>query len=181
MAHVCPWWQAYLFDNRLRRLFQKSERIFGNYVRQGMVVMDVGCGMGFHSIALARMVGPGGMVVAVDVQQKMLDVLMRRAAKQGVSERIRTRRCDPDAICTGHTYDFINAFWMVHEVSNVDTFLKQARLLLKTGGHLFIAEPRLHVSAASFEKTVAGAQEMNLTLRARPCVRFSRAAVFIKD
>ena len=54
--HVCPWWGGYFIDNRLRRLLHNPERLLSPYVQQGMTVMDIGCGMGFFSIAMAAMV-----------------------------------------------------------------------------------------------------------------------------
>ena len=57
MPHVCPWWGGYFIDNPLRRLLHNPEKIIGPYVRPGMTVMDVGCGMGFCSIAMAKIVG----------------------------------------------------------------------------------------------------------------------------
>ena len=81
--HVCPWWGGYFIDNRLRHLLHRPERILAPYVKAGMTVMDVGCGMGFFAIPAARLVGAEGRVIAVDLQQQMLDVLMRRAAKAG--------------------------------------------------------------------------------------------------
>ena len=52
-------------------------------------MLDVGCGMGLFSLAMAKLVGDQGQVIAVDLQQKMLDVLRRRAEKAGVADRIQ--------------------------------------------------------------------------------------------
>ena len=71
---ICPWWLAYTFDNALRRLFQRPEPMLAAYVQTGMTAMDVGCGMGYFSIGMAKMVGSSGKVIAVDVQQRMLKV-----------------------------------------------------------------------------------------------------------
>lgn len=97
-AHVCPWWGGYFIDNSLRRLLHNPEKIVGPYVQPDITIMDVGCGMGLFSIAMARMVGDKGNVIAVDLQQKMLDVLQGRAATTGVGGRIRTLRCEPDRL-----------------------------------------------------------------------------------
>ena len=43
---VCTWWIAYTFDNPLRRLIHKPQKVLGNFVKEGMTVMDLGCGMG---------------------------------------------------------------------------------------------------------------------------------------
>lgn len=84
VAHVYPWWGSYFLDNPLRRLIHAPEKIIGPYVRPGMTVMDVGCGMGLFSMPMARIVGNQGRVIAVDLQQEMFDVL-RRAEQAGVA------------------------------------------------------------------------------------------------
>ncbi|MEI8375312.1 MAG: hypothetical protein WCJ35_21030 [Planctomycetota bacterium] len=61
MPHVCPWWGGYFIDNPIRRLFHNPVKIVGPYVKPGMTVMDV-CGMGFCSIAMAKLVGDSGLV-----------------------------------------------------------------------------------------------------------------------
>jgi len=54
-----------------------------------MIVADIGCGMGYFSIALAALVGDAGTVITVDVQQEMLDRTRKRAERAGVARRIR--------------------------------------------------------------------------------------------
>jgi ubiquinone/menaquinone biosynthesis C-methylase UbiE len=51
-----------------------------------MTVLAPGPGMGFFTIPLARLVGPSGRVIAVDLQPKMIESLKRRASKAGVLE-----------------------------------------------------------------------------------------------
>ena len=81
---VCPWWMAYTFDNPLRRLFHNPAKIFDGLVEEAMTVIDVGCGMGYFSIGMAKLVGACGKVIAVDLQQKMLEIMLRRARRAGV-------------------------------------------------------------------------------------------------
>ena len=57
-----------------------------------------GCGMGLFTIALAKLVGEQGRVIAADLQPQMLDVVLRRARRAGVADRIRTHRCQRDSI-----------------------------------------------------------------------------------
>ncbi len=65
---VCPWWLGYLLVSPLRRLFQDPTEIVRPYAGEGMTVLDVGCGMGFFSLPMARLVGDRGRVVCVDLQ-----------------------------------------------------------------------------------------------------------------
>jgi tRNA G46 methylase TrmB len=101
-GHVCPWWLAWTFDNPLRKWFQDPERIFGSLVREGMIVADIGCGMGYFSVAMGRMVGPAGRVLSVDLQEKMLQYLAKRAVRAGVQDRITTTLGEPDDIKIMH-------------------------------------------------------------------------------
>lgn len=181
MGHICPWRRAYLFDNPLRRLVHSPPKLFGPHVRAGMTVMDVGCGMGFNAIGLARLVGPDGCVIAVDVRQEMIDVLRKRAARAGVAARIRTHHCEPDQLGIDAAVGFVSAFWVVHEAPDARVFLGQVHSRMNAGAKLFVAEPRLHVSGADFQGMLAAAEDVGLRLCDEPRVRLSRAAVFLKE
>lgn len=176
-AHVCPWWGGYFIDNRLRRLLHNPEKIVGLYVKPGMTVMDVGCGMGMFSLAMARMVGDQGEVIAVDLQQQMLDVLWRRAEKAGVADRIQTHRCEPNRLGVEAEADFALAFMMVHEVPDQCRLLAEIHGCLKPDGKLLVAEPKIHVPDPAFRQTVALAEEVGLRVVEKPHVRWCRAAV----
>ncbi len=175
--HVCPWWLAYTFDNPLRRLFHDPAKMLGPYVTDGMAVLDVGCGMGFFSLGLARLVGDTGRVISADVQPEMLSTVKKRAEKAGLSERIHLQRSEPDKLGVETTVDFILAFWMVHEVPNADIFFRQLRSCLKPEGRMLIAEPRFHVSSKRFQEILVSAQQAGLVLRESPGVRLSRSVI----
>lgn len=83
--HVCPIWVGYLLASPLRRLFQNPLKLLGSYTREGMTVVDIGCAMGFLTLALPELVGQRGRVIAVDVQEKMIETLRRRVVKAGLS------------------------------------------------------------------------------------------------
>jgi ubiquinone/menaquinone biosynthesis C-methylase UbiE len=181
-SHICPWWLAYTFDNPLRKLLHKPEKVVGPYVKEGMTVLDIGCGMGYFSIAMARITGKGGRVLSVDLQQKMLDILRKRAEKTGMSDRIETRRCSPESIGIDEDVDFTLAFWMVHEVPDGQRFFKEVRAVLKPDSRLLIAEPIMHVTSLEFEKTIQTAEDEGLVIIERPRIVFSRTALFkIRD
>ena len=111
------------FDNPLRRLIHNPYRILGGLVHPGQTVVDLGCGMGYFSIPLARMVGPKGKVICIDVQQQMLDGLRRRATRAGVLSQVTLHRCEPTQLGLAEPADFVLAFWMLHEVPDQTAFL----------------------------------------------------------
>ena len=85
----------------------------------------------YFSIAMAKMVGEFGKVIAVDVQEEMLQILRKKAAQQGLESRIVTHKSDPDRIGISEKVDFALAFYMVHEVPNAEAFLMEIVSLLK--------------------------------------------------
>ncbi len=180
-CRVCTWWKAYTFDNCLRRLLYKPEKAFTPYVKPGMTVADLGCGMGFNSIGLAKTVGDEGQVIAVDLQPQMLTVLKKRAKRAGVAQRIQTRQCEPDSIGVSETIDFALAFWVVHEVPDTRAFLQQVHSCLADDGRFLVAEPSFHVSPATFETMLNIAADVGLKLGDQPRIRGSRTGVFVKD
>lgn len=180
-GHVCPWWGGYFIDNRFRRLLHKPEKILAPYLHWGMTAMDFGCGMGIFTIPLAKMVGDGGCVIAVDLQQRMLDVLAKRAERAGVADRIHPHRCESDTIGIDESVDFALAFWSAHEAPDLRRLLEELHGCLVSGGRLLVAEPRGHVSAKTFGQMVATAQEVGLVLDEEPRIRLSRAATFVRE
>ena len=165
MAHgVCPYWVGYFLVNPLRKYYQNPEKILASYVTEGMTVLDIGSAMGFFSLPLARMVGQNGKVICVDLQEKMLKRLEKRAIKQGLFDRIHLHHCRENSLELAkfqNKVDFALAFAVVHEVPDQPGFFAEIYQALKSGGQLLIAEPKGHVNSDAFAKTIAVAKQNN--------------------
>lgn len=180
-AHVCPWWGGYFIDNPLRRWVHNPDHILAPYVRPGMTALDFGCGMGMFAIAMARLVGPEGRVIAVDLQPQMLAVLGKRAAQAGVDARIHTHQAAPDAVGWTAPIDFALAFYSAHEVPDQARLLCELHDLLRPGGQLLVVEPVGHVTPTDFQAMVALAEHAGFQVRQRPAVRLSRAVILERN
>ena len=180
---VCPWWLGYFLVSPLRRLYQPPADILAPYVRPGMTVLEPGPGMGYFTLELARLVGPAGRVVALDLQPKMLAVLERRAAKAGLGSRVQTRVVQPGSLGVDDLagqVDFALAFAMVHEVPDQAGLFTQLAGALRPGATLLVAEPRGHVDEGAFASTLALAARQGLALRSRPTIRGSLTALLVR-
>ena len=181
--HVCPWWLGYLLACPLRRWLHDPGAIVGPFASEGMTVLEPGPGMGFFTLELARRVGANGRVIAIDVQPRMLQGLVRRADKAGLAARIDARQPKGDHLgiedYTGKV-DFALAFAMVHEVRNPEALLADIYNSLKPGGHLLLAEPTGHVPAEAFAATLDLARKLGFVLQSQPPIRHSQAAVFTR-
>ena len=181
--HVCPVWIGYLLASPLRKLFQNPEKILAPFVKKGMTVMDIGSAMGFFSIPMAKMVGSNGKVISVDLQEKMLTSLKKKATKAGLENRIETRLCQNDTLAIDdfeEKIDLVLAFAVVHEVPDTRAFFTEIYPVLKKGGTLLVAEPKGHVSDDDFKVTLGIANDVGFKLVDNPGIHKSRTAVLQK-
>lgn len=177
---VCPWWVAYFFDNPLRRMIHPADKILGPYVTEGMTALDFGCGFGHYALGMARLTGPSGQVVAVDVQQKMLDKTMARAAKAGVEGIIRPLHCASQGIGLSTQVDFVLASNAIHETPEPAAALVELFAALKPGGRFFLMEPRGHLKDEHFETEVNLAKTAGFTEIERPAIARQMCVLFQK-
>ena len=177
-TRVCPWWLAYTFDNPLRRFWHDPQRLFGPYVEPGAAVLDVGCGLGWASLGLARLVGPEGVVFAVDMQPRMLAALQRRARRAGLTDRIRPVLVSAETFELERTVDFALAFWVVHEVPDQERLFAAVLRHLEPDGRFLVVEPRGHVMEKDFKGSVERARGAGLELVAEPSIGRNLTALF---
>ncbi len=173
--HVCPSWFSWSLSNPFRSLLHDPKAILSPYVREGDSVLDIGCGPGYFSIPLAVLVGPAGSVVAVDIQERMLELVRRRAARAGVASRLRTHLATSGRLGLPGVFDFALAFWMAHEVRDHEGFFGEIAGALKPGGRLLLVEPVVHVREAVFRDIVEAAKRSGFVAGAAPRIRWSRA------
>jgi ubiquinone/menaquinone biosynthesis C-methylase UbiE len=177
---TCPWWLLFTFDNPMRKLIHNPNKILRPYVKPGNTVLDVGCGMGYFSLELARLVGPTGKVIAADLQPQMLAGLVKRSTKAGLQSVIHPHLCSPENIGVTEPLDMIFAFWMVHEVRDRKIFLQELCTLLKPDGILLVVEPLIHVTRKNFESTLDLGCELGFIEVSHPHVAVSRSVIFLK-
>lgn len=179
-CEVCPWWLGYLLAAPWRKLWHDPRTILRPFLAEGMTVLEPGPGMGFFTLDVARLVGPTGRVVAVDIQPRMLEALRRRARKAGLLERIDARLARGDGMGIDDLegrVDFVLAFAVVHELPNAGRFFAEAHRALKPGGRLLLSEPRLHVSEKAFGATLKSAQDAGFEAQDRIEIPLARSVI----
>jgi ubiquinone/menaquinone biosynthesis C-methylase UbiE len=181
--HVFPWFMGLFLLSPLRLLYQNPRKIFSPYIKKGMSILEIGPGMGFFTLPLARITGSSGRVYAVDLQDKMLAVLKKRAALAGLSAIIKTVKCTEDSLHISNLngeIDFATAFFVVHEIQDQKRLLSEIYSSLKEGGGLFIAEPAHIIGNDEFEKTIKTAAEVGFKISDRPSIKRSKAVLLHK-
>ncbi len=102
-------------------------------VRKGMTVADLACGPGFFTPSIASLVGPGGVVYAVDKSQAMLNHLRAAiAASHGFSEVIKVVRADvTDTSIPSGSVDLALFANVLHDLNDKDAFFKEVRRICR--------------------------------------------------
>jgi len=176
-THVCPASHAGFLSTSLRRLIQKPEKILDGLVTPGQTAADIGCGPGFFTVPLAKMVGENGTVIAADLQAEMLDRVRAKAARLNITNTIKYHICEPQQIGITENLDFILAFYMVHEVPSPDAFFRESRSMVNSAGRLLYVEPKFHVGRDEFQSMVALAETAGWSPESFPKILLSRAVL----
>jgi len=177
LGHVCPPSVIKWLNSPLRKLIHNPRKILSPFVKEGMKVIDIGCGMGYFTLGLADLVGDGGQVIAVDLQQQMLDMMLKRVTKKGLAHRIIPHCAEPTAINVTTPVDFALAFWMIHEVPDPTLFFQEVAAILKPSAKLLYAEPAFHVPERRYDEILAVAEKTGLSISSPLSIRFSRATL----
>jgi ubiquinone/menaquinone biosynthesis C-methylase UbiE len=140
--------------------------------------MDIGCGPGYFTVGMSKMVGKTGRVIAVDLQEEMLAKAKKKARKHHVDNRIQFHQCQQDRIGLQCQADFILAFYMIHETPDPKGTLRELKQLLKPGGRLLVVEPKFHVGKELFQAMLILADEVALRVIEFPEQIGGRAVLF---
>jgi ubiquinone/menaquinone biosynthesis C-methylase UbiE len=111
-------------------------------IKPGQTVCDMGCGSGFYSLKLAKLVGEKGQVLAVDIQPEMLTMLKEKARAAGFKNIKPILDTPVDPKLPAGQVDLILCVDVYHEFSNPAEMLAGMRKSLKLGGRLADVEFR---------------------------------------
>ena len=111
-------------------------------LKPGEVVADIGAGTGYYSWRLAKAVGPSGRVLAVEIQQEMLDRLIPAMTAHGVTNFVPVlgEITDPKLPTAG--VDLVLMVDVYHEFSHPQEMLTSITRSLKPGGRVVFVEFR---------------------------------------
>ncbi len=174
---VCPVEIAGGLDNRFRKWLQNPHKILKPYIKSGMTVLDLGCGPGFFSVEIARLLNGSGHVIAADLQQGMLDKVSQKIRGTELEKRIRLHRCSAENISLDEKVDFVLAFYMIHEVPDQEKLFEELKTILKPDGRILIVEPNFHVTKKAFETMLKKINSIGYRIIDQPKMFLSRAVV----
>jgi SAM-dependent methyltransferase len=136
---ACPYAQRLFLD--LPRPFMRRQTLRAMLnLAPGERVLEVGAGTRYYSLDVARQLAPAGRLDVLDLQQPMLDELMRRAALAGTANVVATQGDARDLPFPAATFDAAFLVATLGEVPDRDQALRELRRVLKPGGRLVVGE-----------------------------------------
>ena len=111
-------------------------------LRGGEVVADLGAGSGYFTFRIAPKVGTRGKVLAVEIQDEMLDAIRRRATELKVTnvEEVKASETDPKLPANG--VDLVLMVDVYHELAYPFEVMTEVRKALRPGGRVVFVEYR---------------------------------------
>jgi len=174
---VCPMEKVGSLEKGWRKWLHNPKKILKPYIHEGMAVLDIGCGPGFFTLPLAEMVGKSGKVIATDMQQGMLDKVMEKIKGTDLEQRIELRLTPQDSLGVTAPVDFVLAFYILHELPDMEKFLHEVKSVLKPDGRMLVTDPTFHVSKKEFTRTLELIKQAGFTITSHPRIWFSRTAL----
>jgi 2-polyprenyl-3-methyl-5-hydroxy-6-metoxy-1,4-benzoquinol methylase len=105
-------------------------------------VADIGCGLGWSSISIARAY-PLARIHAIDLDQASIESARRNAQEAGVGDQIHFEIRNAAEVAGQGKYDLVTAFETIHDMSRPVDALAAMRRLVKAGGFVLIADEKV--------------------------------------
>jgi len=175
--HLHPVENASALEGRFRRLLQNPGRILKKYIRQGMTVIDLGCGTGFFTLEIAELLDGKGKVIAIDVQEGMLEILKQKLKNSELKQYIQILNNPAQSLGFTEKADFILAFYSFHEMKYMDHIIQALKEIMNQKAKILISEQKGHVSEEMFESIVNNMINNGFTVYERPKIFLSRSVV----
>ena len=153
IAGVMGWEGAQWLERESRAREERPELLLRELALvPGMMVADIGAGTGYYTWQLAKQVGPGGRVYAVDVQPEMISMLDSQMAKRGVRNVVSVLGSDTTVKLPPASVDLAIMVDVYHELAYPAEVLNSIVGALKRGGRVVFVEYRAEDPAVAIKQ-----------------------------
>lgn len=143
IAPAMSWVYADWLTRPERQREEQPDRLVDSLeIQPGATVVDLGAGVGYFTWRLARKVGLAGKVIAVDIQQEMLDMLADNLSERSIENVELVLATPQDPGLPQAAVDLVLLVDVYHELAHPALTLAHIRRSLKPAGRLVVVEYR---------------------------------------
>lgn len=142
-----------------------------------MTVLDLGCGTGYFTLEIAKLLNNHGKVIAADVQEGMLELLKQKLQNNTLQRLIEIHHSPENTICLAERVDFILAFYSFHEMKYPDHIIRDLTRIIKPETKILISEQKFHVSKNTFHIIIKKMENNGFEICERPVIFLSRTVI----
>ena len=117
-------------------------------LKEGMAVVDYGCGPGRYTLPIAKLVGPKGKVFAVDIQPLAISMVKRQASRESLANIEPILVDSYNTGIQGSSIDLVLLVDTFHQIKDYDALFREIHRILKRGGILFMDPGHMRMSKA---------------------------------
>ena len=140
-------------------------------IEPGQKVLDFGCGPGGYILPLAKLLGPGGRIYALDEEPRAIEAVRRLAANNGLAN-VETIQSSGDTGFAGASIDVALLYDVFHDLERPDEVLAELCRVLKPGGILSLSDH--HMDDGEIRKRVEEAGLFAFRARGKKTFTFAR-------
>jgi len=143
IAHVMGHQAADWLERPEREKEERTDKMVAALgLKPGMVVADIGCGSGYLTERIAPRIGARGTVLGVDIQQEMLDLLVKKMKAKGIENVKPILGAEADPKLEPASCDMMVMVDVYHEFEFPYEMMRKMVAALKVGGQIVFVEFR---------------------------------------
>ena len=141
---------------KLRDFFRPRGDVLNEVgIQPGALVLDFGCGPGGYILPLARLVGPYGMIYALDMNPLAIRAVKKLAFKNNLSN-VETIISDGKTGLSDTSLDYILLYDILHDLDHPENVLAELSRFLKPDGILSVSDHHLKAEEITAGITASG-------------------------
>lgn len=176
-THLHPLEKVSALGSRFRLFLQNPRKILRKYIHSGMTVLDLGCGTGYFTLEIAKLLDNNGKVIASDVQYGMIEILQQKLRNSELQSLIKIHKSKEDTICWTEKVDFILAFYSFHEMKYIDRIICELTKIVKPETKILISEQKFHVPRNTFNTIINKMKKSGFEICEKPKIFLSRTVI----
>jgi len=129
-------------------IWNPQQRLKEVPIKEGMAVVDYGCGPGRYTLLLAKLVGLKGRVFAVDIQPVAIKMIKEKAVRESLTNIEAILADSYDTGIQGSSIDLVILLDTLHLIGDCDALFQEFHRLLKRDGLIFMDPGHMKLSRA---------------------------------